>query len=90
MHKRLHIYYAGSVQGVGFRYTAKHIAGSLGLSGWVRNNPDGRVEAVLEGEDSALTAFRAKISERFGGYIHKSDEETGEATGEFENFDIIS
>jgi acylphosphatase len=39
----------GSVQGVGFRYATVSRAASLGLGGWVRNRPDGSVEAVFEG-----------------------------------------
>jgi acylphosphatase len=40
----------GQVQGVFFRAEARDRAASLGLGGWVRNNPDGTVEAVFEGE----------------------------------------
>jgi acylphosphatase len=40
----------GRVQGVFFRTEARDRAASLGLGGWVRNNPDGTVEAVFEGE----------------------------------------
>ena len=88
MQKRLHIYYAGSVQGVGFRFTVERTANSLGLSGWVRNLGDGRVEAVVEGEETALESFRKKIRETFDDYIRQADEVSGKATGEFESFDI--
>ena len=40
----------GSVQGVGFRVSVERRAGSLGVAGWVRNNRDGSLEAVFEGE----------------------------------------
>jgi acylphosphatase len=40
----------GFVQGVGFRYAVERAAQSRGVSGWVRNRPDGAVEAVFEGE----------------------------------------
>lgn len=46
---RCHIYVAGRVQGVFFRAFTREVAESLGLKGWVRNLPDGRVEAVFEG-----------------------------------------
>ena len=48
--KRLHLFISGFVQGVGFRVFAKNEAKKLGISGWVKNLPDGRVEAVFEGK----------------------------------------
>jgi acylphosphatase len=47
----------GSVQGVGFRYAVERAAGSRGVSGWVRNRPDGTVEAVFEGERPDVEAL---------------------------------
>lgn len=47
----------GEVQGVSFRWYARREAHSLDLSGWVRNRPDGSVEAVAEGEDLAVESF---------------------------------
>jgi acylphosphatase len=44
-----HIFFAGSVQGVGFRFTAQRIALCYGLSGFVRNTHDGRVEMLVQG-----------------------------------------
>lgn len=45
---------AGHVQGVGFRYFVQRTATALGLTGWVRNLPDGRVEVLGQGEAAAL------------------------------------
>lgn len=45
---RAHVLISGKVQGVWFRASTKQVAESLGLSGWVRNLSDGRVEAVLK------------------------------------------
>lgn len=46
---RRHIWFSGRVQGVGFRYRAYYIAAELGLTGWVRNQWDGRVEMEVQG-----------------------------------------
>ena len=46
---RVHVFVAGSVQGVGFRDAVATKANELGVTGWVRNLKDGRIEAVLEG-----------------------------------------
>ncbi len=51
---RAHVYIEGYVQGVFFRDTTRRRALSLGVTGWVRNLIDGRVEAVFEGEESAV------------------------------------
>ncbi|NIA10240.1 MAG: acylphosphatase [Nitrospiraceae bacterium] len=52
--KRAHVFISGKVQGVWFRASAKEKAEQLMLSGWARNLPDGRVEAVFEGGDKAV------------------------------------
>lgn len=46
---RAHVFISGRVQGVGYRYATVDTASQLGLTGWVRNLPDHRVEAVFEG-----------------------------------------
>ncbi len=51
----------GSVQGVGYRYFVMREAGTLGVAGFVRNLPDGRVEVIGEGEDAALAAFEDRL-----------------------------
>ena len=88
MNKRLHLYYSGSVHGVGFRYTAERIALSLNITGWVKNLEDGRVEVVCEGEAAPLNKFLDKIKDIFGAYIKDASVEPQKATGEFESFDI--
>jgi acylphosphatase len=55
--KSVHLYISGIVQGVSFRYWTRREALSLGLSGWVRNLSDGRVEAVAEGDPEKVDAF---------------------------------
>lgn len=53
----LHALVSGRVQGVAFRHHAKLRARELGLCGWVKNLPDGRVEAWLEGPSAAVDAM---------------------------------
>lgn len=52
--RRVHVLLSGSVQGVFFRSTARDEAQRLGLTGWVRNLRDGRVEAEFQGEPAAV------------------------------------
>lgn len=56
---RLHVWVEGWVQGVGFRYSTLATAESLRLDGWVRNLPDGRVEAEFEGPRDTLETMLA-------------------------------
>ncbi|MFB6089074.1 MAG: acylphosphatase [Candidatus Aenigmatarchaeota archaeon] len=52
--KRTHVFISGRVQGVAFRASTRRKAKKLGISGWVRNLSDGRVEAVFEGEKNKI------------------------------------
>jgi acylphosphatase len=52
--KRVRVVASGRVQGVFYRVSCARLARGLGLTGYVRNLPDGRVEAVFEGSDSAV------------------------------------
>jgi acylphosphatase len=58
-----HLRIVGRVQGVFFRAWAQEQAGSLGVSGWVRNCSDGSVEARLEGEESAVDRMIERLSQ---------------------------
>lgn len=88
VNKRLHVYYSGMVQGVGFRFTAERLAASLRLRGWVMNMDDGRVEVMCEGKTGDLKTFLQKIDDIFRKYIRSSDIEWSEAGNEFIGFDI--
>ena len=52
--RRVRAVVTGDVQGVGFRYSTRERARQLGIAGWVRNLPDGSVEAEVEGEAGAV------------------------------------
>ena len=55
--ERRHVTVYGFVQGVGFRFAVERAARSRGVAGWVRNRPDGAVEAVFEGEAEDVEAL---------------------------------
>jgi acylphosphatase len=52
---------SGRVQGVGFRWFAESAAAREGVHGWIRNLPDGRVEAEAEGDAEALERFERAL-----------------------------
>ena len=58
---------SGRVQGVGFRYFTQDAARREGVTGFVRNLPDGRVEAVVEGDAEAVTRVERAIRSGPGG-----------------------
>ena len=63
------VYYSGRVQGVGFRFTSKHVARGFDVAGYVRNLPDGRVELVAEGDRAEIDAFLQAIQDAMDRYI---------------------
>ncbi|HDL09635.1 MAG TPA: acylphosphatase [Candidatus Omnitrophica bacterium] len=90
MLKRVHVFYSGRVQGVGFRFTTERIALEMGdVYGWVRNLPDGRVEVVAEGEEERLNEFLRRIREGLlKRYIKREDVIWENYKGEFDDFEI--
>lgn len=80
----------GRVQGVGFRYFAIRAARQVGVSGTVRNLPDGTVEAIAEGSQAAVTEFREAL-ERGPSYGHvtRVDELEMQPTGRYAGFEVV-
>lgn len=80
---------AGRVQGVGFRWFTWDAATREGLCGFVRNLPDGTVEAVVEGDVEALDRFEWKVSSGpAGARVDHVDRETTPVTGRHHGFSI--
>ena len=65
---RRHMIISGDVQGVGFRYRANHAAMYLGLTGYVRNLYDGRVELEVQGDRELISRFLMKVES--GSFIN--------------------
>src|SRR5436190_10579270 len=59
----LQVFYEGNVQGVGFRWSIRHIAKGFDITGWVRNLVDGRVELQINGEEAEVRAFLDAVSQ---------------------------
>ncbi len=77
----------GHVQGVFFRQTAIREAKALGLTGWVRNEPDGTVRTVAEGNDPALEQYLAFLHDGPPeARVTNVDERWSEASGKYADF----
>lgn len=80
---------AGRVQGVGFRYFVARAAAVEGLHGWVRNLPDGRVEAQAEGEFESIVRFERQIRQGPpASRVDSIDVADTAATGHDTGFDV--
>lgn len=89
MKVRAHVFVSGRVQGVFFRYETRNEAKMRGVRGWVRNMPDGRVEAVFEGEEEAVREL-IEFCRRgpLGARVMKVDVKWENYAGEFKDFEI--
>jgi acylphosphatase len=86
---RARVLFDGLVQGVFFRANAKRCADALGLTGWVRNTDDGRVEALFEGEEKAVNdAIEWCCTKQPYAKVKSKQVEFSQATDEFEMFSI--
>ena len=84
---RLHVWYSGHVQGVGFRYSVRSVAQGYEVAGLVRNLLDGRVELVAEGARDELEAFRGAILDSgLGGLIRNEEVAWEPAQGNLRGF----
>ncbi|MDO4553847.1 MAG: acylphosphatase [Lachnospiraceae bacterium] len=60
---RKHFIFTGRVQGVGFRFRAKHAASGLGLTGWVKNRWNGSVEMEIQGTEDKINEMLKQINQ---------------------------
>lgn len=86
---RVRVVVHGRVQGVAYRHYTRLMARELGVAGWVRNLPDGSVEALLEGEEAAVNTLVAWC--RTGppaARVERLETHGGAYVGEFGDFDV--
>jgi acylphosphatase len=82
---------SGMVQGVGFRYFTQGVAERLNIAGYVRNLPDGRVEAYAIGTPEQLAKFRAALERGpHGAHVSEVKEEQASFDSQYENAFIIT
>lgn len=86
--ERRDVRFHGHVQGVGFRYTARALAGRRAVTGYVQNLVDGDVRMVVEGRPAELDDLIDTIQQSMARYITDTRVDRGPATGEFDGFRI--
>ena len=87
--RQIHAIVHGLVQGVNFRGYTNQKAAALGVTGWIRNRPDGTVETVAEGSEHALRAFLGWL--QVGppaSDVEKVDAMWGDASGQYPDFKV--
>ena len=89
MLKRINVFVSGRVQGVAFRWVTVDVAQQKGVTGWVRNLRDGRVEVMAEGEEMVLKDF-IEFLKKGPRYAKVKDIQVdwGAYKGEFRSFEV--
>jgi acylphosphatase len=90
MNVRAHVFYTGIVQGVGFRYTTQRFADDLGLTGWVKNLSDGRVEMIVVGPKAEILALLERLENHFSGSIRGKDVSYQDPLEQFKDFSVTT
>ena len=85
---RYDVTFTGRVQGVNFRWTTCRVAERFAVAGWVRNDPDGSVRCVAEGEPQELDAFVAAVQEAMAGNIRDTRVRQAPAQGDLKGFTV--
>ena len=82
------IFFAGRVQGVGFRYATLQVSREFEVAGWVGNLPDGRVQLEVEGKKAEVDRFVAAVEERMHGHVRKTERRAERRAPQFRGFAI--
>lgn len=88
MEERRDVYYSGTVQGVGFRFATLRAAKGYSVTGFVRNEPDGRVRVVVEGNSAEIDGFLFSLEREMANFVRDVKCDRLSATGQFKSFDI--
>ncbi|HET7270417.1 MAG TPA: acylphosphatase [Rubrobacter sp.] len=87
--ERAHVRVSGQVQGVFFRDSTRQKAGELGLAGWVKNLPDGQVEAVFEGPSESVREMVRWCEEGpRHAWVENVDADFESAGGDLQGFEV--
>lgn len=85
---RLTVFFSGRVQGVGFRATVLDCTDGTAVTGFVHNLPDGRVEAVFEGEPAEIDEVMKRVVEQMETNVDAIERNDTAPTGGFVRFEI--
>jgi acylphosphatase len=82
------VFFAGRVQGVGFRYTTLEVARGFDVCGYVKNLADGRVQLEVEGKVDEINSFISAVEDRLHGYVRKTERSAQQRPAQFSGFTI--
>jgi acylphosphatase len=83
------VFFEGRVQGVGFRWTVRHLAKGFDLIGWIKNLPDGRVQMQISGDAEEIKSFLEAINQsELRAHIRKQNESPLAAPVQATGFEI--
>ncbi|MCM8813487.1 MAG: acylphosphatase [Candidatus Omnitrophica bacterium] len=86
--RQIHAFFSGKVQGVGFRFTSQLLARQAGVTGWVQNLDDGRVELIAQAGAAALERFLSELDAVMGRHIRTRDIEAEPISQCFSDFTV--
>ncbi|HXV27943.1 MAG TPA: acylphosphatase [bacterium] len=88
MNRQLKAVFSGSVQGVGFRFTAERLARHFVVKGYVRNLSNGKVELMAEGEETVVKDFLKAVQSSMAHYIRDVETSWSESEGKYKEFGV--